>query len=167
MTYSSVADIVGVIKRLNLEDENYGSLISDLSPFYGSLNVSDIEANVEELLKYSKSKKIESILDRSFLTLDEEERENIKTSFESLPDKDIQVPRLMFFKFNKAITELKDKIQFCIDNEVDYKNDEDVVFEELFFLSLEEIKQIASTRFVVDNPINNYESMLDRRNGQR
>ena len=170
MAYSSVADIIGVIKRLDLEDENYGSLISDLSALYGSLNVDDIEKNYEQLLKYSASKKIKSVIDRSFLTINQEERDNIIESFENLPDKDVKVSRLMFFKFGKAISNMKEKINYCIEHNVDYKDENNILFEELFFLSLEEIKEITTEKIQNETQEFNhsiYEEDTYRRNGQR
>lgn len=131
MADSSVSNIIAVLKRFDVVDDNYKDIINHLLPFYGKLNVDDIEKNIELILPYSECKKITGRHDLPFLTLTEEERNSIINGFEST-DNDLKLRSLFYFKFNNNLKKMFDAIKYCIENDIKYKDENNLVFDELF-----------------------------------
>ncbi|MBR5662273.1 MAG: hypothetical protein IKX00_01315 [Bacilli bacterium] len=131
MADNSVPNIIGVIKRLDIVDENYKDVINHLLPLYGALNVDDIEKNVELILPHSECKKITGRQDLPFLTLTEEERNTILNGFVST-DNDLKLRSLFYFKFGSKLNKMFEAIKTCIEQDIPYKNENNLVYDELF-----------------------------------
>ena len=132
MATESFPDIIGTVKKLYKVKEGYVTLISDLLPIWHKLNANDIEKNAEELLPHSAIPEIRGIVDRPFLTINEEERNAIVEGF-SNTDNDLKLPNLFCFKFNKKLKEMFNIVEYCIKYNIPYKDENNIVFDEVFY----------------------------------
>ena len=135
MNSSSVNKIIEVLEELDLISDEYkkgvqSNITADLLLYGKGILIDNIPDIANSLTKYSLSPQLLGRFDLPFLTLPNAYVTKYEEIFSKL-DNEIRVKQLGHFKENPF--GLFDRLEFCVDNGVPYKDASNVLFKEVNF----------------------------------
>lgn len=131
MSESSVGSIIEELNELKLVSEEYKEKIkNDLFTYYGSVDKNNVINISNSLLGYSFNNTLTGRFDLPFLTLSEQRVKKYVEGFNST-DNDLKLKYLGNFKVDPD--GLFERLNYCIDYNIPYKDENSVLFSEINF----------------------------------